>query len=273
MSGVVLDGGIKITKTKMMDLIRLFNNIEKLGTSAIFYEDCIYPVIVEEENDGTIHISSGTNDVNGVHLIENTIFREIGIDGILKSMWLYVDNSEEMGILDPIGQLKEDLKNTGIKDIRICTMEPRGIFVTITRESGTNTYQILRLVGPDINCRISTKFYNSYQDRISQLGAHTGVYQSKDSQIETILAGGVIRLHNFASKEENKTAVRISRNLFPLLGAVRQGDVSALQFDYSLIKGKNGADSILILITNYKKLHAIHIYNYIEYDSCLGKGE
>ena len=228
----------KLTKTKLMDIVRLFNKVEVISVTALFHNDWICPCVVKTDAANQTEVYAGnTNNINGVHLIQNELLE------LPDGFWLFNGLSPEF---------KEHIKRTGIKNIGLYVSD---LHIDVILDDAT--YPVINRIGES---HLYLKCYETYQARINQLLELGDEYLSTIPNVQKIISGGVVTL----TDTENTRSVRISRNLFPLMGAVRYNDVSAIQYSYVFADTTSGPT--VIIVTRYKKLNAIHIYNYVEYD-------
>ena len=228
----------KLTKSKITEMMSLCGNILRIADSGLFYNDMIYPVLLDEEKHT---ISIGTT-LNGLHLIQNTIIP-------VKENIAYVIVPNE------IARLKEKLKETGLPGITYY-LDEMCIMILI----GEEKFYIMNNF--DTIDKLGCKLYNSYTERFQYLmNLNPYIEKSTSNDIRNIIMGLPVLLHG-KTVEEKDSVVRVSRNIFPFIGSVRLGSDDAFTFQYSMIHKE---EPYVVLFTKYKKFNAIHIYAYIEY--------
>lgn len=241
---------MKITKSKLNELLSLYNSASKVSTCQLWYRDMIYPVTLAHENDLS-EWKFGTDNVNGVHLIQNL---------------LITMPDDIMCLSDPCGiaTIKEELKKVGIQHIEMEINSELGYMISITdREGNTSTNRLLAIIPSDEE--IKNKYlFESFDNRHKYLLSLGINYTVKEEQILNIINGYRTNLTGCIGIYEKTTYVRVSKNTFPLLGPARKDDSNAMKITYTFVNASISGP-VIILSVQYKKLNAIHIYSYIEY--------
>ena len=238
-----MTGSILLTKSKLTDIASFLGKIEDCSDVAVLYNDAVYPSTLSDDNI----LYNYSDKLNGYNLIENRV----------------LSLPEDTPFLYKAGtasKLREVLKMTGLKDISLEICDNR-INVVIPNV-GIGIITIMENIPVNISLFEHFKLYPSYQSKIDSILIQTNTwYHSTANQVLDIVNGNVVRLTG--QLNGHPTMVRVSKNIFPLLGVVKTNDSKAFMFSYTF-KGSD-EDPIVVFTVIYKKFNAIHAFEYTDY--------
>lgn len=227
---------IKLTKSKMTEILSVFKKALMLGNKFILSGDIIV-------------IPKGYTTVNGTHCIAHGL--DIPGDGELDNVqYVSTDNIE--------ARIKNLTDAKGISSI-VMGWSPHYLDVCITLKTGETVEETLALgnmptVDESFGEMLPTqnRFEVLYNDILSV--ANCNEYLT-ENDLRNIGMGKVVEL-----KDGKGGIVRISKNLFPCLGTMRKGTVPNMNVRVKTYE-KNG-NNILAMIVKYKDITAAHVYYY-----------
>lgn len=225
---------IKLTKSKANNLLSMLSRATSISDNILLINDIIVPIHYEDNI-----VVMGSETENGTHYIHNTFIE-------LPQMNIpFVVNFEKFTLC------KEHLKLTGIGSIELLITD---IGMTIIID--TIEYQILY----PIRNTLAFDYTINYTQLVDSINNKSQIVHYNHDTLP-IVNGSVVSLE---SVDGNLGKVRISRTNFPLIGSVRKDDSDAVKFSYTTLI--TNAGPTIVLMVNYKKIEAIHMYGYVIYE-------